>query len=576
MPAPNGIGDAADRLKRIASLAETLGDASTAGDARSAAERIAEGRFYVACVGQFKRGKSALLNALIGEPILPTGVVPVTAIPTILRYCENRRARVRLEDGNWIETSPADIAQYVAEENNPENRKRVSAVEVFLPSALLAHGMCLVDTPGLGSVFEDNTAATHAFLPQIDAAIVVIGADPPIGGEELVLVETVSRQVHDLLFVLNKADRVSDADRDAAVTFAREVLEKRLHRRIPPVFQLSALEQLSSDAPQRDWSSFADSLDQLAGQSSHELVREAGVRSLARFSAQLLRVIREERNALSRPFAESEKRIAEIRETSVQAEQSLNDLGYLLSGEQNRLSKTFAEQRNAFLKEASKAAKDDLSGMLRLLPRSSGPRYRRAAMHAAQEAARKRVMPWLEEERENSEKAYLRIAQRFRSLANDFLARTRKIGELDALPGEVPNADELRTNSDFQFYEFTHVAMPASPPRYVADVLLGIGRSHSVIDADAYEFLDRLLETNSERVRNDLEQRVADSRQRLESHIRKMLQQLIVVAEQALARARHAHAEGAEAVQSSLEKLAAIELELGSFPAEGSPNLAKR
>jgi len=82
------VGVEADKLLRIASLAEQFNDDQITDDARSAAERIAEGRFYVACVGQFKRGKSTLLNALIGEPILPSGVVPVTAVPTILRFGE--------------------------------------------------------------------------------------------------------------------------------------------------------------------------------------------------------------------------------------------------------------------------------------------------------------------------------------------------------------------------------------------------------------------------------------------------------------------------------------------------------
>src|SRR5713101_8280435 len=70
-------------LIRLASEADTPGIAK---DAAALAERIAEGRFYVACVGQFKRGKSTLLNALIGDPILPAGVAPVTSVVTVIRY----------------------------------------------------------------------------------------------------------------------------------------------------------------------------------------------------------------------------------------------------------------------------------------------------------------------------------------------------------------------------------------------------------------------------------------------------------------------------------------------------------
>ena len=77
-------------LGRLAEIAEALGESSIRGDVQQLAARISEGRFYVACVGQFKRGKSTLLDALVGEPILPTGVVPVTTVPTVLRYGKER------------------------------------------------------------------------------------------------------------------------------------------------------------------------------------------------------------------------------------------------------------------------------------------------------------------------------------------------------------------------------------------------------------------------------------------------------------------------------------------------------
>jgi hypothetical protein len=56
----------------------------------------------------------------------------------------------------------------------------VDGAEVFVPSPLLSSGMCFVDTPGLGSVFTGNTATTQAFIPDIDAALVVVGGDPPL------------------------------------------------------------------------------------------------------------------------------------------------------------------------------------------------------------------------------------------------------------------------------------------------------------------------------------------------------------------------------------------------------------
>jgi hypothetical protein len=424
--------------------------------------------------------------------------------------------------------------------------------------------MCFVDTPGLGSVFAGNTAATHAFLPHIDAAIVVIGADPPIAGEELALVESVAKEIPDILFVLNKADRVTGPERDAAVSFTRQVLAKRLQHPVTSIFEISALEQLDQGGSQRDWAQLVDALEQLVQQSSRQLIRDAEDRSVRRLSSQLLVVVREERDALTRPFDESERRIGQLREIVSQAEQSLNDLGYLFSGEQQRLSKTVADRRDVFLKSVRDVAHRELSSALKSLPRTYGPRYRRSAMQAAQDIARNHTMPWLETEKIKGEEAYRKIAKRFTDLTTDFLSKTRGIrsSELEYLPKELHAEQDFRTRSEFQFYEYIVLAIPASPVRYVADLVLGAIRAHSVINAAAHDFLDLLLETNSERVRNDLEKRVTESRRHLEAEIRSVLRELSAVAERALARARTAHAAGAPSVESSLKRLAGIEAEL--------------
>ena len=214
----------AQALARLAEIAAGLGEAALSADLQQLVTRIEEGRFFVACVGEFKRGKSTLLDAFVGEQILPTGVVPVTAVPTVLRYGNTRTARV-LVDSEWRAIDPADLSQYVSEELNPQNSRQVGGVEVFLPSPLLMGGMCLVDTPGIGSVFSGNTETTKQFIPQIDAAILVIGADPPISGEELALIQSVAANVDEVLIVLNKVDRVSAADRKQASDFAAKVLD---------------------------------------------------------------------------------------------------------------------------------------------------------------------------------------------------------------------------------------------------------------------------------------------------------------------------------------------------------------
>src|SRR5580704_12519909 len=168
-PAPEGTLDA---LRRIA---EEAGAASVAADAAALAARLAEARFFVACLGQFKRGKSTLLNALVGQPVLPVGVVPVTSVVTILRYGDRPAAMVRFSDGHTEPIALDTIAMFIDERQNPGNRRHAIVVDIALPSPILRDGLCLVDTPGLGSVHAANTEATRAFVPRTDVALVVVG-----------------------------------------------------------------------------------------------------------------------------------------------------------------------------------------------------------------------------------------------------------------------------------------------------------------------------------------------------------------------------------------------------------------
>jgi hypothetical protein len=558
----NSHGESA--LLRLGELAEEFEAEQVAADAQSVAERVSEGRFYVACIGQFKRGKSSVLNALVGDIVLPTGVVPVTTVPTIVRYGSHAAARVRFEAGGWTDIPVKTVDEYVSEEKNPENAKHVAALEIFVPSPLLATGMCFVDTPGLGSVFTGNTAATRAFIPHIDAALVVIGADPPLAGEELVLIEAVARHVQDLIITVNKADRTTDAERAAAVAFARRQLEKRLQHSVGPLFEVSAAEQLEHRGTGRDWGKLVAALKHLVQGSGRRLIRAACERGVERISEQLLVIITEEREALQRPIEESESRINVMKQTIADAERSMRELGYLFMAEQQHLSDVFVGRHKAFLARAMPQASKEFDVALQSISCWLGPRYRRRIFREAQEIARRHVVPWLKPEQEEAEKEYRRVALRFVEMANEFLKKLANAGipELARMPHALDPESGFRVRSEFTFLEFIEVAQPASPLRWLADLTLGLVGARKIIKNDAQRFLARLLEFNSTRVQSDILNRLQESRGKLETEIRKLLHEVSRIAEQALARAKKVREEGAPAVAAELRRLDSLEQEV--------------
>ncbi len=466
-----------------------------------------------------------------------------------------------------MDIPPEDLTQYVSEKLNPENKKNVAGVEVYSPSPLLIQGMCFVDTPGLGSVFAGNTAATRAFVPHIDAAIVVVGADPPISGEELALVEAVGKQVHDLIVVMNKADRTSEEDREIAKSFTNEILEKRLQRPVGRIYEVSAQERLENRGPLRDWELLVEDLEKLERESGRSLVRTAGERGLRRLSEELLTIIAEEREALLRPIEESERRIRDLRQTIAEADRSLRDVRYLFMAEEHHLSDMFLEQRKRFLAEVLPRVKAEFAEGLKALPRHYGPKFRRDAMRTAQAVAQRHVQPWLEAEQTAAEAAYRNVASRFVGIGNEFLRKLSASGvpELARMPNALDSEKGFRVPSRFRFEELLRVSMPASPLRYLADVLLGAVRAFPVIEREAREFLDHLVEMNSARVQSDVVNRVQESRGQLELEIRKLLHEVSRIAERALDRARAAKSEGASAVEAVLDRLQAMERIIHGF-----------
>ena len=563
--------DSAARLRELADLGRQLGAGDLAREASEIAARVAEGRFFVACVGQFKRGKSTLLNALVGEPVLPTGVVPVTSAITVLRH-GRRGARVHFEDGRSEEMPVDALAEYVTERSNPENRKHVRAVEVFLPSTLLAHGMCLVDTPGLGSVSGGNAAVTREFVPHIDAALVVIGADPPVSGDEVALAEEFAAHARHLLVVLNKADRLTEHELNEGATFAAQVLSSRLHRPIGRIYEVSAQERIVGAAT-RDWAELSGALDALAGASGSELVEAAEVRAVERLGGALLDEISERRDALQRPVEESERRLTTLEQHVAAAERAIADLGVLLSAEQGMLTRTFRQRQEAFLAPAQDSARRALAQSIRsvAVPKR---RIREAAMEGARAVSSNLVERFRAELEPEGERLYRGAMERFVALANEFLARVATEPGVSALPRTLAPEEGFRVRGQLVYTELMY-RTTRTPIGWLADVLRPRGAMLRSAVRHAGAYLDALVESNSSRIANDLVERTAASRERLEAEVRSRLREVSDRARRALSDARLRMSEGQEAVVKELSRLDSLRTNVESLLAarlQGEPS----
>jgi GTPase SAR1 family protein len=224
------MGEAADPLEeRLAELVEhATGLADTCGLAEAAERLRAEGRrpptpeTTVVVVGEAKRGKSSLVNALVGRPgLLPVDADIASNVYVSVGFASEDRARVVLS-GEADPPSPGaapselalqsvdiglnDVAGYATEAANPGNRKGVRAVEIGVPHPLLERGLTVLDTPGVGGLESGHAEVTLATLPLADALLFVLDATGPITAAELGFLLRAAERIDVVVFALTKID----------------------------------------------------------------------------------------------------------------------------------------------------------------------------------------------------------------------------------------------------------------------------------------------------------------------------------------------------------------------------------
>ena len=202
-------------------------------------KKLEEQLITVAVIGQFKRGKSALVNALLGEELLPVGIVPVTSAVTEIRY-GTPRAAVRFQNGLIRPTEIDQLAKYINEQENPDNHLGVSSVRIFSTSPFLQEGLTFVDTPGVGSFHKHNSDAAYAFVRESDAVIFMLSVDTPINEIEIEFLKNTRMFAGKFFFVVNKIDTIDDKELETYLDYCRNLLRRLMDTEDVTLFPLSA------------------------------------------------------------------------------------------------------------------------------------------------------------------------------------------------------------------------------------------------------------------------------------------------------------------------------------------------
>ncbi len=203
MSAANASGCA----QRTAELLRSFGRPELAAELERHAARPDVEQPSVVVVGETKRGKSSLVNALLGRPDLsPVDVDVATCVHLVFRFAPVDYARVTLAGAaDPFDIDLGELADWAADTGNPGNAKGVTGIEVGLAVELL-RGLTLVDTPGVGGLELGHADLTLQALGRADALVFVIDAGAPITQTELTFLSRAAERIDTVTFVLTKID----------------------------------------------------------------------------------------------------------------------------------------------------------------------------------------------------------------------------------------------------------------------------------------------------------------------------------------------------------------------------------
>ena len=212
------IAEQVERLRsEVAAAAIDFGREELAAEltAEGAGVGRSAGAACVVVVGEKKRGKSSLINALVGaEGLLPVDVDVATSCYIAVHHGRVRQAVAVTEDApEGIAIDPAAIAEWASVEGNadPADPDRplhpgVEGVDVAIDAPLLAGGLVLIDTPGVGGLEAGHTELTLASLARADALLFVIDPGGPLTAPELSFLERAAKQIATVVFAITKTD----------------------------------------------------------------------------------------------------------------------------------------------------------------------------------------------------------------------------------------------------------------------------------------------------------------------------------------------------------------------------------
>lgn len=209
--------------------------------------------FKVLVLGEFKRGKSTFINAMLGDEILPAYAKPCTAIINEVKWGEPRRALLHFaQNENDQPLQPQEVPveeleDYVAIKDNVSelHENRYDKVELFWPLALCQNGVEIIDSPGLNE-HDVRQKVTMDYLSCVDAVLFILSCEALASKSELDVIDNILKPTghEDIFFICNRFNMIRAKEREDVKQYGLSRLASRTKKGAERVFFISALDGL--------------------------------------------------------------------------------------------------------------------------------------------------------------------------------------------------------------------------------------------------------------------------------------------------------------------------------------------
>lgn len=509
-------------MDRLAEISSRRGNQKIAENLKEIHEKLIENRFHLVVLGQFKRGKSTFINSIIGDKILPTSVVPLTSIVTMLKYGQQEEIEVIFEEGNRQVISRGALPEYVTERGNPKNAKKVKQVEIAFPSAFLKDGVFIIDTPGVGSTFENNTEMTYNYLPKVDAALFLLAVDPPISQSEIEFLKDVQQYVEKVFFIQNKIDYLDEEERLESMAFSKQVIEEALGRdgiQIHPLSAKLALEAKNANDQEMLRRSRLPKFDAVLGQFLLNAKGKTVLRSALNGTRKLLSdeelTIQLESQAIETPLEQLEKKIRLFQEKMDVITRDREGIKYYFDGEIQRVIDVLDRDIERLKEREIPKMLADLEERGKANKGKGISEYIKAMESALHHGIVRTFDGWVIQEEERLNEQYARVSKRLSESTNEIIEAILKASEeLFDLKIERFKTEETIVSDSNLYY------MLGDPPKFFdlegafdffSKRIVPRSFSHNMVVKDLKKKLPGMIDKNCGRVRWDFMDRIKRS-----------------------------------------------------------------